>query len=113
VRFAPRHPPAKDVAKYVAERLSAAPARYEARLTLHAPADAIRPRVHAGWGTIKPIDDRTCEYRTGDDDLGWLAMRVAMLDVDFDLHEPPELIDKLATMARRLRRAIGPSGGAE
>ena len=25
-----------------------------------------------------------CEYRTGDDDLGWLAMRIAMLGVEFD-----------------------------
>jgi predicted DNA-binding transcriptional regulator YafY len=107
VRFPPRDPPAKDVAKYVANRLSAAPARYEARLTVHASAEALRARVPAGWGRIEPIDDRTCEYRTGDDNLGWLATRVATLDADFDVHEPPELIDRLEAMARRLRRATG------
>jgi predicted DNA-binding transcriptional regulator YafY len=105
VRFPPRDPPAKDVAKYVAERLSAAPTRYEARVTVHAPADAIRPRIH--WGTVEPIDDRTCEYRTGDDNLNWLTMRVAMLDVDFEVHEPPELIERLGAMADRLRQATG------
>jgi predicted DNA-binding transcriptional regulator YafY len=110
VRFAPRDLPAKDAATYVAERLSAAPARYEARLTVHASAEALRARVPAGWGRIEPIDDRTCEYRTGDDNLGWLATRVATLDVDFDVHEPPELIDRLDTMATRLRRAIGRDG---
>jgi hypothetical protein len=31
---------------------------------------------------IEPIDAHTCEYRTGDDDLGWLTVRIAMLGVD-------------------------------
>ncbi len=104
-RFTARNPPANDAAAYVAQRLSAAPQRYEARLTLHAPAEAIRERMPSAWGTIDPIDDRTCEYRTGDEDLHWLALRVAMLDVDFDLHEPPELAEHLLVLARRFRRA--------
>jgi predicted DNA-binding transcriptional regulator YafY len=56
------------------------------------------------WGTVTPIDAASCEYRTGDDDLAWLAVRVAMLDVDFEVHEPPELIEQLRTLARRLER---------
>jgi predicted DNA-binding transcriptional regulator YafY len=105
VRFTPRNPPANDAAAYVAQRLSATPHRHEARLTLHAPAEAIRERMPSAWGTIEPNDDRTCEYRTGDEDLHWLALRVAMLDVDFDLHEPPELAKHLLVLARRFRRA--------
>lgn len=107
VSFAPRDPPAKDAAAYVQQSLSAAPSRYEARVTLHAPAEAIRERVPSAWGTIEPIDERTCEYRTGDDDLDWLALRVAMLGVDFDLHEPPELAEHLLALGRRLERAGG------
>ncbi|HZA90347.1 MAG TPA: YafY family protein [Solirubrobacterales bacterium] len=103
VRFAQREPPAKDAAAYVAQSLSAAPYRYDARVTLHASAQAIRERVPSRWGTIEPIDDRTCEYRTGDDDLEWLALRVAMLGVDFDVHEPPELVEHVANLARRLQ----------
>ena len=103
VRFAQREPPAKDAAAYVAQSLSAAPYRYDARVTLHASAEAIRERVPSRWGTIEPIDDRTCEYRTGDDDLEWLALRVAMLGVDFDVHEPPELVEHVANLARRLQ----------
>jgi hypothetical protein len=56
------------------------------------------------WGTITPIDSRSCEYRTGDDDLRWLALRIAMLGVDFELHEPPELATHLQALADRFSR---------
>src|SRR5690349_10917579 len=82
VRFTPRRLPAKDAAAYVERSITGAPHRFEARITLHAPADAITGRVPPHWGTIEPIDGRTCEFRAGDDDIGWLAMRLAMLDVD-------------------------------
>ena len=104
VRFS-REPPDEDVAAYVARSISSAPSRYEARVTLHAPAAAVRRRLPPHWGTIEPIDERRCEYRTGDYDLDWLALRVAMLDIDFSVHEPPELIERLRAMARRLERA--------
>lgn len=103
-RFAPRSLPAKNPAAYVERSIAAAPNRFEARLTLHASAEDLHSRVPFHSGTITPIDDRTCEYRAGDDDLRWLAIRVAMLGVDFDLHEPPELADHLRALAERLSR---------
>lgn len=39
-----------------------------------------------------------------------LALRVVMLDVDFDVHEPPELLEHLRVLARRLERAAGAVG---
>jgi predicted DNA-binding transcriptional regulator YafY len=110
LRAAPREPPAADAAAYVAESLAAAPNRYEARVTVHAPAEEIAPRVHPGWGTVEPIDERTCEHRTGDDDLDWLAVRILMLRADVDVHEPPELREHLRVLARRLSAAIAPPG---
>jgi len=101
VRFSPRELPAGDAAAFVEQRFAALPSRYEARITLHAPADA----VGAAWGTVVPVDERSCEYRTGDDDLGWLAVRVAMLGVDFEVHEPPELVEHVRMLGRRLERA--------
>ena len=50
---------------------------------------------------------RSCEYRTSDDSLDWLAMRVGMLGVDFDIHEPPELAERMGVLARRFERAAG------
>ena len=73
-----------------------APHRYEARVTLQVPADEIEGRVPSTGGPSSRSTTRSCEYRTGDDDLGWLAMRVTMLAVDFVVHEPPELVERLA-----------------
>ena len=103
VRFSPRVLPAKDAAAYVQQSITAAPNRFEAVVTLRVAAEALRVPSH--WGTIKPIDAHTCEYRTGDDDLSWLAVRIAMLGVDFEVHEPPELIEHLRALALRLGRA--------
>jgi predicted DNA-binding transcriptional regulator YafY len=105
VRFTPRRLPAKDAGAYVEQSITAAPNRFEARVTLHAAADEITSRVPVYWGAIEPIDAHSCEYRTGDDDLRWLAVRIAMLDVDFEVHEPPELVDHLRSLASRLQRA--------
>jgi predicted DNA-binding transcriptional regulator YafY len=106
-RFSPRTLPADDPADYITRSLSAAPHRYQARVTLRAPAAAIRGRYPARWGTVEPIDADTCEYRSGDDDLHWLALRIAMFEVDFEVHEPIELVEHLAAMARRLAHAAG------
>jgi predicted DNA-binding transcriptional regulator YafY len=105
VRFAPRTLPARDAAAYVEQSITAMPSRYEAVLTLHAPAEQMARDVPAHWGTIEPLDAHTCEYRLGDDDLRWLALRVAMLGVDFEVREPPELLEHLRALALRLRRA--------
>jgi predicted DNA-binding transcriptional regulator YafY len=105
VRFTARAVPARDPAAFVRDSIIAAPNRFEARVTLHAGADEIAGRVPAYGGRIRPIDAHSCEYRTGDDDLAWLTLRIAMLPVDFDVHEPPELVEHLRALAQRIDRA--------
>jgi predicted DNA-binding transcriptional regulator YafY len=105
VRFAARRLPAGDPVAYVEQSIKGAPNRFEARITLHAAAKEITSQIPAHWGAVEAIDDETCEYRTGDDDLGWLTARVAMLGVDFQVHEPPELIEHLRLLSARLKRA--------
>jgi predicted DNA-binding transcriptional regulator YafY len=103
-RFARRTLPTKDPAEYVARSISRAPAQYEARVTLHASAEDIERRAPLYWATVEAIDANTCEYTTRDDNLRWLALRIAMLDVEFEVHEPPELIAELRALAARVRR---------
>lgn len=105
MRFTPRRLPAKDAAAYVKQSITTAPNRFEALVTLHAAAEEITSRAPVYWGTIEPVDEHTCNYTTGDDDLRWLALRIAMLGVDFEVHEPPELAEHLRTLALRLTRA--------
>ena len=109
-KFTARKLPAKDASTYVERSISGAPSRFEARVTVHASTTEIASRLPPYWGTFEPIDKHSCEYRAGDDDLGWLAMRIAMLGVDVEVHEPPELIEHLRALAQRLRRATSPAG---
>jgi predicted DNA-binding transcriptional regulator YafY len=104
-RFTARELPAKDSAAYVRRSIAEKPHRYDAVLTLHAPVEEVTRRVPRHWGKIEPIDAHTCRYTTGDDDLRWLALRIAMLGVDFDVDGPPELLEQLHELGERLARA--------
>jgi predicted DNA-binding transcriptional regulator YafY len=106
-RFEPRALPNDDPAAFVAASLSGATSRYQARVTLHVPAAEVAQRALFAGSTVEAIDDRTCELRTSDDSLDWLAVRVGMLGVDFEVHEPPELVARLRELAARFDRATG------
>jgi predicted DNA-binding transcriptional regulator YafY len=106
-RFEPRALPNDDAAAFVAANLSGAPSRYQARVTLHAPAQEVAERALLAGSTVEAIDKRTCELRTSDDSLDWLAVRVAMVGVEFEVHEPPELVARVRELAARLERAAG------
>jgi predicted DNA-binding transcriptional regulator YafY len=56
-------------------------------------------------GVFEAVDEHTCRLRTGADSLEWLALSLGMLGVDFDIQEPPELVDHVATLARRYGRS--------
>jgi predicted DNA-binding transcriptional regulator YafY len=105
VRFEPRELPAKDAAAYVSQSLSARPNRYEVRLTLHASAEEMGKRLPKYWGPFEPLGEDRCEYRTGDDNLDWLAARISMLGVDFEVHDSPEVAEHLQALSARLARA--------
>jgi predicted DNA-binding transcriptional regulator YafY len=104
-RFAPRALPAHDAAAFVEQSISSAPNRFEARVTLHVSAEEIAAHISPHWGKLEPIDAHSCRFATGDEDLRWLALRLAMLGVDFEVHDPPELIEQLGLLADRLSRA--------
>ncbi len=107
VTFTARALPTRDPAAFVQQSIAGAFSRFEARVTVHAPADEVASRHPYLARALAPLDAQRCEYRTSDDDLEWLALRVAMLGVDVEVHEPPELIWQLDVLGRRLRRAAG------
>jgi predicted DNA-binding transcriptional regulator YafY len=105
-RFQPRKLPVRDAAAFVERSIASAPSRFEARVVLHCPIEELSGRVGPHWGTLEPVDERTCSLVTGDDDLHWLAVRIGMLGVDFEVYEPPELIEELRSLASRLAAAL-------
>jgi predicted DNA-binding transcriptional regulator YafY len=101
VRFSARDLPAKDAAAYVAQSLQSYPSRYEARVTVHCPAAELQGRRWLG-GDVTALDDDRCELRTSDDSLDWLAMRIAMLPMRYEVHGSPEVIERLRLIADRI-----------
>jgi predicted DNA-binding transcriptional regulator YafY len=104
-RFPPRRPPPGGAAAFVARGAMDARNRWQADVILHAPLAAVSGRVPQTVGTLEAIDDETCRLHTGADWLGGLAIYIAAIGVDFEVIEPPELIDELRVLADRFRRA--------
>jgi predicted DNA-binding transcriptional regulator YafY len=109
-RFTPRAPPDADLAAYVARGVSAARDRFQARVILHAPVDEIARRVTHATGTLEPIDDHSCVLRTGADWLDGLAIYIASIGVEFEIAEPPELIERVRLLGLRFAEAARRSG---
>ncbi|WP_433345214.1 helix-turn-helix transcriptional regulator [Microtetraspora malaysiensis] len=100
-RFTPRDLPDGDAANYVSGRVSAAAWRYRARVTVHAPAQVVADRISAAVGTVEAVDADTCVLHTGADTVETLAVHLGLLNADFVVTEPPELVAHLRTLAVR------------
>ena len=104
-RFTPRESPHTDLARYLSERISSAPYRYQASFTLYAPAATIADRLPPTIAVVEPLTHDTCAVRCGSNSLDELALWMALLGPRFDVHEPPELVEHLASLAQRLTQA--------
>ncbi|HEV7973493.1 YafY family protein [Amycolatopsis sp.] len=104
-RFTPREPPESDIAAYVSRRVSAAAWRHQARVTVHASAETIAERINPAVGTVEAVDEHTCVLVTGADSVETLSVYLGMLEADFTVGEPPELVSHLRELAERYRRA--------
>lgn len=106
-RFKPRDLPDDDLAAYVARQVSVAPRRHQATLVLHAPIEAMREHLNDAVGALEVVDDERCRLHTGSDSVERLAVWLGLLGVDFEVVEPPELVEHLRQVAARYLRATG------
>jgi predicted DNA-binding transcriptional regulator YafY len=105
-RFTPRPLPTDDVAAYVSGGAAAAAWRYRASVVVHAPAAGVAARINPAVGTVESRPgDRTCLLHTGADSVETLAVHLALLDADFEVTGPPELVAHLRTLADRYARS--------
>jgi predicted DNA-binding transcriptional regulator YafY len=109
-RFAPREPPGGDVVTYLQRGVGSATWRYRARVKVHAPATVVAGRLPPAV-LVDAVDEQTCIIDAGSDTPQMLAVYLGMLDEDFEVDGPPELVEQLATLAARYRRAITRPGG--
>jgi len=74
-------------------------------VTVHAPADVIIQQLPPAI-TVEPLDVHTCVVSAGSDTPQILAAYPGMFDADFEVSEPPELVEHIRALARRYKRAI-------
>jgi len=110
MRFVPVNPP--DAAAFVARAVTTAPYRYQARILLHASAQAIARQVPPSVGIVEPAGPGRCVLVSGSDSLDALALHVTALDGDYVVLEPSELAERLSVLAARLAAAFQASTAA-
>jgi predicted DNA-binding transcriptional regulator YafY len=103
--FAPRDPPARDLAAYVSRGIGYAPP-CRARIKLLVAAEGVAGRLPPYVGLIEPIDEHSCFLDTGASTFESLAMHLVLLGVDFELAGPAELVNEVRRITDRYRRAI-------
>ncbi|MFG1998528.1 helix-turn-helix transcriptional regulator [Spirillospora sp. NPDC048911] len=104
-RFAPREPPEGDAAAYVLRGVSSRARSHQARIRLHVPLAAATERLPPEAGMLEPIDETSCLFIAGADDIHDLASFLGNLGFGFSVIEPAELVDHLRTLADRFQRA--------
>ncbi|MEV6330754.1 YafY family protein [Streptomyces sp. NPDC051909] len=110
-RFAPRELPAGDAAAYMARSMARARAQGEVDLDVEfaAPAEFVVARLPAHLVPVATGPDR-CRLRARvADSVEWLALRLALMDVDFTVHAPDPLIAYMRDLSARLAAATEPA----
>jgi predicted DNA-binding transcriptional regulator YafY len=72
---------------------------------LHAPLETLAKKIPSSAGLLEVIDQNSCMLRTGAHSVEGIAMHLSWLGVDFQVHEPDELIAHVRKLAERLRIA--------
>jgi predicted DNA-binding transcriptional regulator YafY len=101
---------APDAADYVRRAISASPYRYVARIRFSASKETLRQRFSDASAVVEADGPDACIVTAGADDPERMAVYFAMVGVDFEVLDPPEVIAAAAMVADRLRRAAGTSG---
>lgn len=110
IRCAPRPLPAEDAASFVTSQLARSRPVRHVVLRVHASAEVLVEAFRVRSEEIEPLDERTCLLRTSADSLEWTALRIAHLNLDFEVVEPTEMKDLLARLGAKLLRASGNAG---
>ncbi len=103
-KFTPRELP-EDTATHVMQGVGSLAWTHQARIRLHASAEAIADIIPAEAGLLHPIDEHSCVLETGSDSLRDLVRYLTNIDVAFEVLDPPELRTLLRELADRYTAA--------
>ena len=111
-RFVPRKLADAEVRERVDRGLAQATWHYRARVTVHAPAEAVAARLPGGL-TVETVDEGTSTLEVGSDHPALLASYLGMLGAEFtlDADAAPELAAEVRALGERCLRAVGRAAG--
>ena len=106
-RFVPRPPPENgDLRAHVSRSVTVAPYTHQARIVLHAPIEVVADRLSDGTSVLEPLGEQRCMLLTGAHSLDVLSFWLGLIDVDFEVLDPPELVEHLRKIHARLGRSL-------
>jgi predicted DNA-binding transcriptional regulator YafY len=112
-RVAARELPTGDGAAWLRASIEGMAPMSEAEALVEAPARAVATWIPDGVGTVEPIDEGRCRVRLHVDTIPWLAMRLLILEADFVVESPPELVEYLRALGGRALHAVSGAASAE
>ncbi|MFC8871179.1 helix-turn-helix transcriptional regulator [Streptomyces sp. NPDC057148] len=103
-RFAPRELPTGSAAEYLRRSMQRHGDSYDIEVAFAAPPEAVAARLPQWLGPPEPAADGTsCVLRaTVSDPVDWMAVRLAMVGLDFRVREPAELVERVRELGTRL-----------
>ncbi|HNM85729.1 MAG TPA: YafY family protein [Mycobacterium sp.] len=101
--FAPRAAP--DAAAYVSRSISSSPYRFVARVRYRCAQEVVAEHFSPSSVTLHSDGPDSCIMTAGADDPERLVLYLAMVDAEFEILGPPEVVAAARTVAARLSRA--------
>jgi predicted DNA-binding transcriptional regulator YafY len=108
-RFAPRTPPAEDLAAYVSRGVSTRAYASHAVVRLLVSKERAAERISPSAGVLEAEGPESCILRTGASSLEVMVIHVMMTGFDFEVLEPAELTEAIRTAHDRLARSLARS----
>ena len=106
--FEPRElPDGIDAAQFVEAGIETMTTTVEAVVTMHATPEQITDEHVMARYDLEPVDDATTRVRLRAETVEWLAVVIASLPFDVEVQEPPELLEAVRVLSRRLAAAAG------
>ncbi len=105
-RFTPRQPPDGGFAAFAARSVVYTPTVYPAKIRFHVNVEAAWERLPPGAGLLEADGDHACVFQTAAGSLDALAVYIALVAYDFEIINPPELVDRIRWMVERFTKAL-------
>ncbi|MCX4823744.1 YafY family transcriptional regulator [Streptomyces sp. NBC_01142] len=108
-RFTPRElPEGADGAELLSRTMSRLQPEHDVDVSFEAPAAFVAARLPETLGTPTARGEEACRLRArSQDSLEWLALRLALVDCEFTVHGPPQLVEYVTDLGARLTRSTG------